>query len=200
MTQSIIFVTTNPGKIGAFTAIAAHFGIEVVQVKADLIEPQAGSVVEVAVNKAEQAVKLIGKPVVVEDTGFAIDALNGFPGAYIKYALETIGPEGLVRLAAPFPNATCHFVNAMCYAAPDGTTHTFVDNSATGTLAKTIDPSPAPNAWSQLWRIFIPTGSDKTLSALAEDERNALMQNWQAGSVYGQFVRWLANQSNSNLA
>ncbi len=199
MSNSIIFATTNIGKLSALKTLMEPYGVSVSQIEIELVEPQADSVVEVAQNKAAQAVKRLGKPVVVEDSGFAIDALNGFPGAYIKYALATIGADGLLRLAAPFPAASCRFVSAMCYAAPDGTQQTFVDNTATGTLASMIDPSPAPNSWSELWRIFIPSGYDKTLSALTADEQNALMRNWQAGSVYGQFARWLASESKINL-
>lgn len=197
--DTIHFVTTNKGKAGALKQIAEGMGIEVIPVEIELVEPQADTVAEVAQNKAAQAVKLLGKPVVVEDTGFAIDALAGFPGAYIKYALATIGAEGLIRLAAPFPSATCRFVSAMCYAAPDGTQHTFLDDSAVGSLATMIDPTPAPNAWSELWRVFIPKGYDKTLSALTDEERNGLMRDWQANSVYGQFARWMVGEMNSNL-
>ncbi len=199
MSRNIIFATTNIGKATALKTVMADYGVEVVQVEVDLVEPQADSVIEVAQNKALQAVKLLGKPVVVEDSGFAIDALNGFPGAYIKYALATIGGEGLLRLTKPFPSATCRFVSAMCYAAPDGTQQTFVDNSASGRLASVVDPTPAPNAWSELWRIFIPSGYDKTLSALTADEQKNLMRDWQSGSVYGQFARWLAGETQNNV-
>lgn len=193
------FVTSNQGKFLAFQQIASALGIQVVQVEGELVEPQADTVVEVAQNKAAQAAKLLGKPVVVEDSGFMIDVLAGFPGPYIKYALATIGLEGLVRLAAPFPSPICRFVSALCYAAPDGMRQTFVDDSATGILADAVDPTPAANSWSELWRVFIPNGYTQTLSKLTLDERNTLMRDWQAGSVYGQFVRWMAGEQNANL-
>ncbi len=196
---TINFVTTNKGKAGALKQVASAYGIEVIAVEAELVEPQADSVAEVAQNKAAQAVKLLGKPVVVEDTGFAIDVLAGFPGAYIKYALATIGAEGLIRLAAPFPSPVCRFVSALCYAAPDGTQQTFIDDSAVGRLASAMDPTPAPNAWSELWRVFIPKGYDKTLNVFTDDERNLLMRYWQTSSVYGQFARWLMAEMNTNL-
>src|SRR5215510_6959510 len=130
MTHNIIFATTNIGKDSALKMLLTASNVAVQQVEVDLVEPQADSVVEVAQNKVTQAVKLLGKPVVVEDSGFAIEALNGFPGVYIKYALATIGMEGLLRLAAPLPSRKCCFVSAMCYATPDSIEHTFVDNSA----------------------------------------------------------------------
>lgn len=199
MTRNVIFATTNTGKAAALKTLAHGYGIEVQQIEVDLVEPQADSVMAVAHNKAQQALKLLGQPVVVEDSGFAIDALNGFPGAYIKYALATIGAEGLLRLAAPFPNPACRFISVMCYAAPDGSQQTFIDDSAIGTLAAALDPTPAPNAWSELWRLFIPHGYAKTLSAFTPDEQNALMRDWQTGSVYGQFLRWLTHESSSDL-
>ena len=36
--------------------------------------------------------------ILVEDAGLFIDALNGFPGVYSAYALETIGYNGILRL------------------------------------------------------------------------------------------------------
>ena len=199
MTHNIIFATTNVGKATALKTMAAMYGIDVEQVEVELVEPQADSVAEVAQNKALQAVKLLGKPVVVEDSGFAIDVLNGFPGAYIKYALTTIGAEGLLTLTAAHPSRTCRFLSVMCYASPDGSQQVFEDNSAVGTLATTIDPTPAPNAWSELWRVFIPKGYSKTLSALTSYEQKQLMRDWQAGSVYGQFTQWLAGRANLNV-
>jgi len=34
----------------------------------------------------------------VEDAGLFVDALNGFPGVYSSYVLETIGNEGVLKL------------------------------------------------------------------------------------------------------
>lgn len=198
MAEKIIFATSNTGKAAALKMLAAKFGCEVDQVALDLIEPQANSVTEIAHNKAAQAVKLLGQPVVVEDSGFVIDALGGFPGAYTKYTLSTIGVDGLLRLAAPYPHAACHFVSAMCYLSPDGTQHTFIDNSAAGTLAAAAQPQPL-DAWAELWRIFVPAGYAKPLSSFTTDERNVLMEHWQTGSVYGQFVRWITNQIRTNV-
>jgi XTP/dITP diphosphohydrolase len=199
MTQSIIFATTNIGKATALRALTAPYGIDVVQVNVEWIEPQADSVLEVAASKAAQAVKLLGKPVVVEDSGFAIDSLNGFPGAYTKYVMATIGAEGLLRLAAPFQIATCYFASAMYYTSPDGTERSFIDHSATGTLATHVDENDSLDAWAELWHIFIPTGYDKPLSSFTTDERKALMQVWQGSSVYGQFVRWLVSETKRSL-
>jgi len=199
MAQSIIFATSNIGKATALKALTAPYGIEVLQIGVDWIEPQADSVLDVAASKAAQAVKQLGKPVVVEDSGFAIDSLNGFPGAYTKYVMATIGAEGLLRLAAPFQIATCYFVSAMYYLTPDGQERSFIDNSARGTLATHVDANEATDAWSELWHIFIPSGYDKPLSAFTSDERKALMQDWQRGSVYGQFVRWLVSETKHNL-
>ena len=52
---------------------------------------QAFELSELFIEELGWAQPSLRKPVVVEDSGFVIDALNGFPGPYIKYALATIG-------------------------------------------------------------------------------------------------------------
>ncbi len=190
--MSIYFVTSNQNKLQAMRQLLDSF--DILQVEIPLVEPQADSVEAVAESKATQAVRQVGQPVVVEDSGFCIPSLGGFPGAYTRYVLDTIGAAGLLRLVEPLENRACFFLSALTYAAPDSTLKTFVDNTGTGTLSHQIDLTPCPEAWSDLWRIFIPNGHTIPLSALTSDERLALMRGWQAGSVYVQFATWLKNQ------
>ena len=41
--------------------------------------------------KAQYAFDHLLTPLIVDDTGFFIDALNGFPGPYAAYVLNSIG-------------------------------------------------------------------------------------------------------------
>lgn len=192
MAQTIHFVTSNQNKLQAMQQLLS--GFDITQIEIPLVEPQAGSVEAVAESKAAQAVSHLQQPIIVEDSGFCIPSLSGFPGAYTRYVLDTLGAAGLLRLAAPLETRACHFVSALTYATPDGFSRTFVDNTGAGTLAREIDQTPCPEAWSDLWRIFIPAGHTRPLSALTPDERLTLMRGWQAGSVYVQFANWLQNQ------
>ncbi len=48
------------------------------------------------------AFKRVNQPVIVEDTSLCFNALKGLPGPYIKWFLDSIGPEGLHRMLHGF--------------------------------------------------------------------------------------------------
>ena len=48
--------------------------------------------------KAVAAWKILGRSVLVQDSGLVIKALSDFPGPYTKYVVSTIGIAGLLRL------------------------------------------------------------------------------------------------------
>ena len=68
----------------------------------------AGDSIGEALDSLEKAKKLEG-PVLVEDTSLCFNAYGGLPGAYIKYSLKAIKPEGLYKIA-------CHFKDHSAYA------------------------------------------------------------------------------------
>ena len=95
------FMTGNKGKV---TEAAEHFskyGIIVKQFDFEAIEPQAEDLESVALAKIEQAIPHLPDPedmLLVEDAGLFIDALDGFPGVYSSYVLDTIGSHGILKL------------------------------------------------------------------------------------------------------
>ncbi len=188
--NSIRFVTGNRNKALAMKEHIAVLGFDVIQTELALIEPQGQSIESVALSKATQAFQLLGEPLTVEDSGFCIDALCGFPGPYTRYILDTIGVSGLLRLAEPLDNRTCKFISALVYVDSGGEPHVFGDEGP-GTLTTEIDLTASEEAWSDLWRIFIPVGAAKAFTALSPGERTALLTQWQANSVYTRFAAWL---------
>ena len=61
----------------------------------------------------------------MQDSGFVIEALNGFPGPYTKYVLATIGVDGLLKLMEGQPNRRCGFAACVGFADLDGKIHVF---------------------------------------------------------------------------
>lgn len=196
--EKIRFVTGNRGKAKVLSEQLAEIGLEVERVDLPLVEPQADSVEAVARAKGQQAfsaIGAIGGPLVVEDSGFCVDALRGFPGPCTKYTLETVGAEGLLRLAAPLSDRSCRFVAALVYVDAAGVAQVFTDDRGVGTLARESDPTPCDDAWSDLWRVFIPAGESRPLSALPAAEREALWALWRSHSVYAQLAAWLSHRA-----
>ncbi len=190
MAEMITFVTGNPNKVRAVLEHTEPFGVRVVAQELALVEPQADTIEEVALSKARQAHSQLRQPVIVEDSGFGIDSLSGFPGAYTKYVLRTIGVSGLLRVAQPLAARTCRFTSVLAYIDHNAEAHVFIDDTGVGTLAQAVDDSPCAEAWSDLWRVFVPQGAAVSLTALAPPDRQALLLEWQRNSVYTRFGRW----------
>lgn len=164
--KEIIFVTTNKGKIAS--AQRDLINIKVLSYNADLIEPRSEDIKEIAKQKVLQAYKIVNKPCISLDAGFFIDALKGFPKAYVNHALDTIGIEGILKLMENVPDRYCEFRSCLAYY--DGETMEFFESKSPGTLAEGIRGEDNEHKWSDLWYIFIPNNFDKTLAEFNEED------------------------------
>ncbi|MBQ3718174.1 MAG: XTP/dITP diphosphatase [Methanomicrobium sp.] len=117
--KEITVVTGNENKA---REVAAFFeGIcSVDHINMDLTEIQSDDIGQIAHFKAHEAYELLKKPVIVDDTGFFINAFKGFPGAYSAYVLDTIGISGILSLLAGLPDRNGTFVTAIAYADSEG--------------------------------------------------------------------------------
>ncbi len=121
--MEIYFITSNKGKISSLENVLATNGlsdVKVISQKLDLVEPQASSVKEVSKSKALQAYSILKKPLLVEDGGFYIETLNNFPGAYVRYILDTIGVEGILKLMEGQTNRKARFYSCTTYVNERG--------------------------------------------------------------------------------
>jgi non-canonical purine NTP pyrophosphatase (RdgB/HAM1 family) len=194
--MEIIFSTSNKGKLATARRHLEELGITVTAQDLDIVEPQLDSVREIAVAKAKSAYKSLGKPVMVQDTGFEIEALDGFPGPYAKYVQEKLGVEGFMRLMNGVENRNCCFVGVIAYADQNGEIHVFEERGPKGVIADVADTLPLrPDAWSLLWQIYVPEGSDKTLNSMNDIEREDWYQNHRGPSVFIEFAQWIASKS-----
>jgi XTP/dITP diphosphohydrolase len=112
-------VTGNRHKAGE---IAAFFGarLSTEHVPMDIPEYRDDDVGEIARQKAAHAYECLKRPLIVDDTGFSIAALNGFPGPYAAYVLRTIGNTGILRLLEPAGDRRAFFETAIGYADAGG--------------------------------------------------------------------------------
>ena len=93
--NDLTFVTGNAAKA---EQLRWHLPIPLHHQAVDLPEIQSLSLEEVVGHKAREAYKVIGSPVLVEDTALSFEALKGLPGPLIKWFLQELGNDGLCRL------------------------------------------------------------------------------------------------------
>ena len=130
--QKIIIATGNAGKVKEFKAELKD--CEVLSLKDinynDDIEENGTTFVENAIIKAkavslflrEQGIKV---PVIAEDSGLCVDALNGAPGIYsARYAGDHAGVKNMEKLITELGdeiNRNAHYTSAIVEYYPDDT-------------------------------------------------------------------------------
>ena len=95
----LTFVTSSPHKRREAQQIR---GFRLTTRRLHLNEIQGRDLATVARHKASEAARLLGRPVLVEDTALELHAVGGFPGPLIRWLLEAAGPQALPRLLAGF--------------------------------------------------------------------------------------------------
>ena len=110
----IYFVTSNKGKYAEAQAI---FG-DLVQRDIGYAEIQADTLEEVALYGMKEVAARLQGPVMLEDAGLFVDALQGFPGVYSAYVQKTIGNAGILRLMEGQKNRSAYFKSVVAYAEP----------------------------------------------------------------------------------
>jgi non-canonical purine NTP pyrophosphatase (RdgB/HAM1 family) len=188
--QTITFVTSNPGKVASLQRRLAPLAITVEHFPLNLLESQAESSQKVARHKAYQAYQSLKRPVVIEDSSFHIPTLNNFPGAYVKYILQTIGARGLLQLLQHQTKRDAYFLGTLVYIENKTKLQTFTEHSW-GTITTSFERHSNTESWSELWNIFIPRGSTKPLSQLTGTERDTLYEETEHLSRFGQFAQFL---------
>ena len=124
MTEKILIVATgNPGKLKEMQAYLEDLEIELQIKPKDLeIEETGKTFVENAALKASQVALATGEWAIADDSGLAVEALNGAPGLYSARYAPTEA-ECIVRLLKELgdhPNRNAEFICAVAIARPDG--------------------------------------------------------------------------------
>lgn len=189
--MEINYVTGNAYKIFMTKQFMQPFGITINQIKMDTPEIQEPDVCMVAKHSAEYAYKVLQKPVLKNDGGLYIPALNGFPAAFTKFAEDMLGEDGILKLMAGKTDRTAYWLEALAYCDENGT-KVFVCK----TMGKIALQKSGEFGWGYD-RIFIPDGQTKTLANFEDSPRGMLWDN----SGYTQLAKYVLQQAkdNSNL-
>jgi non-canonical purine NTP pyrophosphatase (RdgB/HAM1 family) len=166
-----VLVSGNRGKI-AEARLAT--GRELEAAELDLPEIQSLDLLEVLRAKAEEAWRRLGRPLVVEEAGLALAALNGFPGPLVKWMLAAVGPEGISRTAHALGDARATACCGLLYK--DGEHEILGEGKTAGSL---VLPGRGGHGFG--WDpVFLPDGATRTFGEMTDVEKLAVSHRGKA--------------------
>jgi XTP/dITP diphosphohydrolase len=118
--MQITYITGNFSKVKEAQVVCRNYSIEVYQQKVLIDEIQAASIHEIAADKARKAYQEIGSPVVVNDVGWEIPALSGFPGPYMAYINEWFTDNDFLRLMEGTTDRRIFLIEVLAYCDENG--------------------------------------------------------------------------------
>lgn len=127
--MKIVAATTNAGKIREFQEILGELGYEVVSMHDEGIdvevEETGTTFAENALIKARAVSMLCNYPVIADDSGLCVDALDGAPGIYsARFAGEDATDKDrnikLLKAMENEENRKAQYVASIAFISPDG--------------------------------------------------------------------------------
>lgn len=183
--DEVIFVTHNKGKIESAKKQLEEVNFKIYEY--ELKEPRSDDIKYISKYKVMEAYKIVSKPCISLDCGFWIDELNGFPKAFVNFALDTIGIEGFLKLMEGKEDRKCRFTECLSYY--DGKELYQFMGKHEGTLSNKVLGNDTYKKWSDLWYIFIPMGYSKTLAEMTDEER-AKRKKIESIDSMNEFAKW----------
>ncbi|MGN1404438.1 MAG: XTP/dITP diphosphatase [Ruminococcus sp.] len=194
--QKIVIATNNAGKLREFRAILAPFGLEAVSQKeagfTAEVEETGTTFQENAALKAHAVYEALHCPVIADDSGLMVDALDGAPGVYShrfagENATDVQRYEKLLELLGnkSREQRTARFVCVLCYVDSDGKEQFF-----TGTCKGYIGTEPLGENGFGYDPVFCC--GEKTMAQMTDAEKNEISHR---GNALEQLKQYFESES-----
>lgn len=196
MENVIILASNNKNKLREIKKELSIFGIDVISQKEagyDIeVEETGTTFAENAILKAEEIFKMSKKPVIADDSGLQIDALNGEPGVYsARYAGENATDKdkinkvlNLMKNVTDNTKRTARFRCAICYIDINGVKHIF-EQTCEGIIAKETHGNNG-FGYDPIFMI-----GEKSFAELSSEEKNEISHR---GKAIKELVQYLKNE------
>ncbi len=181
----VVLATRNPGKVEELRRILAG-AVELVGLD-DVTPyepgPETGATfAENALLKAREAVEHTGLPAIADDSGLAVDAMNGMPGVLSarwagRHGDDRANLELLLGQLEDVPDERrqARFVCAAAYALPDGRSEVVF-----GELRGRLLRAPRGSGGFGYDPLLVPDRLDRTTAELEPEEKDAISHRGQA--------------------
>ena len=189
--MKVVLASKNRHKLVEISKITEQFDMELV-LQSDLgvdidVEENGTTFEENSFIKAEAVMKATGLPALADDSGIAVDALNGEPGIYsARYGFDdTLDDWGRLELLlkntehVPDGQRQAQFVCVITMVTPDGKTI-----QARGEIHGELTREPAGENGFGYDPIFFYPPLGKTTAELSPDEKNEVSHRANALKVF----------------
>lgn len=189
--MKVVLASKNPHKLVEISKITEKFGFELVlesDVGVDIDVEETGSTFEEnSFLKAEAVMKATGLPALADDSGIAVDALNGEPGIYsARYGFdESLDDRGRLNLLlkntenVPDDKRQAKFVCVITLVTPQGQTI-----QARGEVHGMLLRAPAGENGFGYDPIFYYPPFGKSLAQVSPEEKNRVSHRANALKVF----------------
>lgn len=187
----VVLASKNPHKLIEISKITEKFGFELVlqsELGVDLDVEETGTTFEEnSFLKAEAVMKATGLPALADDSGIAVDALNGEPGIYsARYGFdESLDDWGRLLLLlkntehVPDGQRQARFVCVITFITPDGKSI-----QARGEIHGELTREPHGENGFGYDPIFYYPPLGKTTAELTPEEKNAVSHRANALKLF----------------
>lgn len=181
MIPRLVVASKNPDKVAEIEQVLAETDLvdEVVQgLDWPEVEETGGTLEANALLKARAVVEATGLPVLADDTGLEVEALDGAPGVHTaRFAGEGARYEDnvakLIEVMRSQSDRSARFRTVVALAFPDG-----VEVTAEGSLVGEISDAPRGKRGFGYDPVFEVDG--RTLAEMSLDEKNELSHRARA--------------------
>jgi len=187
----VVLASKNPHKLVEISKITEKFGFELVlqsELGVDIDVEETGTTFEEnSLLKAEAVMKATGLPALADDSGIAVDALNGEPGIYsARYGFdESLDDWGRLLLLLkntehiPDGQRQAQFVCVISFVTPDGKVI-----QARGEIHGELTREPAGDNGFGYDPIFFYPPLGKTTAELSPEEKNQVSHRANALKLF----------------
>jgi XTP/dITP diphosphohydrolase len=167
----IFFATNNVNKFHEARRVLAEYNVAVGMLRVKSLEVQSESLEEIATASALDAFEKCRLPIIVEDAGLFVDALNGFPGPYAAYAYKTVGNQGLLRLMKNVEARNAHFESVVAYFSAELESPVCFHGEVLGEIAEEERRGNSRSGFG-FDPVFKPLNSGKTFAEMTIAQKN----------------------------
>lgn len=186
MIKKLYFITGNPNKLRELSEILGPYlvakNVQLESLPLDLPEIQ-GTPDDIIRDKIRHASKQVDGPVICEDVALDFTALNGLPGAYIKWFLQSIGRDGLPRILEGYSDKSAQAECRVAYMRSTSEEPKVFLGICKGSI---VTPKGSTDfGWDP---VFLPDGYTQTFAEMPQDEKNKISHRFHALNAFITFI------------